>query len=818
MGLSVGAKAQESRVFNVAELEIAFQKLNVLGSVLYVGAHPDDEDAAVLAYLSKARKYRTAYLSLTRGEGGQNLIGPEQGAAIGIIRTQELLAARRLDGAEQFFTRAVDFGYSKTAEETFAFWGKEKVLADIVWVIRNFQPDVILSRFTAESADDHGHHVASALLIKEAFAAAADPGRFPGQLRGLSPWKAKRLLWNVFRPTHEGTTDRLWVDTGEYNPLLGKSYSEIAGESRSQHKSQGVGSAWRRGTRHDYFEMEAGDPAINDIFEGIDVSWDRLPGGHNIGLLLADSLKRFEPQHPSKAIPLLVRAYAELAKVPGGNWVRAKKRELLRVIQACGGIWMDATADDFSAAPGDMIQIRTTLINRSDYPFSVHSLGVSKIGPDVLWNVPLKNNEPFSSEQAVLIPKEFPISQPYWLQDTFQDGPPSFEDQTLSGLAEDPPALCLQVRLSADGQLLEYSVPLVYRWTDPVGGELTRPFEIRPRVTIQINDRICLFPDKEPRKVKIRLQGQSPKLVGLVRIKGPDSWKISPGSRPFSLTGKYEESEVIFEVWPPRSPGQADLTVEADLGGEKIARSLAEISYPHIRRQVYFPDSRFKVVNLDIKTVGQRIGYIKGAGDEIPEALEDLGYDVTPLSDEILETRDLSHFDAIITGVRAYNTRSSLRLTQGRLLRYVAHGGTLIVQYNVAARLLVDRIGPYPLTIGRDRVCVENAPVVLLAPEHPLLNFPNKITAEDFEGWIQERGLSFASTWDEKYDILLSCHDPGEPEKLGGLLYARYGEGVFIYTGYAWFRQLPAGVPGAFRIFANMIAAGKDKGGAPVEK
>ncbi len=809
--LPVGAQGQEPVTFDSSELQIALDKLNVLGSVLYVGAHPDDENTAVLACLSKGRKYRTAYLSITRGEGGQNLIGPEQGDAIGIIRTQELMAARRIDGAEQFFTRAVDFGYTKTAEETLEFWGKEKTLSDIVWVIRNFQPDVIMSRFTPEYAGGHGHHVTSALLLREAFAAAADPSRFPGQLKDTSPWKAKRLLWNVFRPSEEETKNRLQLETGEYNPLLGKSYSEIAGESRSQHKSQGFGSAGRRGARYDDFEWEAGDPATKDIFEGIDVSWDRVPGGQKVGSLLAKISKSFDPRNPSKSIAGLLAAHAEIIKLPEGIWVRTKKNELLQVIRACGGIWMDAAPSGFSAAPGDTIQVETTLINRSDYPFALHNLGVLKTGPDTMFDIPLKSNEPFSFMQSIPIPTDFPISQPYWLEDSFLGGRLSAKIQNLIGRAENLPAISVLVRLSAEGQILEYSLPLVYRWTDPVGGELSRPFEIRPRVTIQISDKVCIFPGGEPRKVKVRLQGQSPNVAGQVRIKGPDNWKITPPSIPFSITDKYEESEVTFEVRPPESPGEADLTVEADLDGERNARSLEEISYPHIRRQVYFPDSRFKVVKLDIKTEGKRIGYIMGAGDEIPAALQNLGYEVTLLSDEMLENSDLSLLDAIITGVRAYNTRQGLGPANERLLRYVAQGGTLIVQYNVAFRQSAVPIGPYPMTIGRDRVSVENAPVVFLLPEHPLLNFPNKITSRDFEGWIQERGLYFATQWDEKYETPISCHDPGEPDRKGGLLYARYGDGVFIYTAYAWFRQLPAGVPGAFRLFSNMMAAGKHK-------
>jgi LmbE family N-acetylglucosaminyl deacetylase len=810
--LAIQTKAQQAGIPDAAELEISLEKLNVLGSVLYVGAHPDDENTAVLAYLSKGRKYRTAYLSVTRGEGGQNLIGPEQGAEIGIIRTQELMAARRIDGAEQFFTRALDFGYSKTAEETFEFWGKEKILADIVWVIRKFHPDVIISRFSAENAGGHGHHIAAALLIKEAFAAAADPNEFPEQLKYVSAWKTKRLLWNNWRPTQEEIKKLLQVDTGEYNPLLGKSYSEIAGESRSQHKSQGFGSAGRRGTQPDYFEVAAGDPATKDIFEGIDVSWNRVPGGRKVGRLLAKSLESFDARQPSKSVSSLLGVYSEMTKLPEEDWVRVKKGELLHVIQDCAGIWMEALADDFAAAPGDTIQIKTSVINRSDSPFTLHSVGFSRIAPDSILDRPLNNNDPVTTKITVQLPRDLPISQPYWLEDSHREGVYADRDQNLIGLAENPPAISAKIGLIAGGQLLEYSIPLLFRWTDQVNGELYRPFEIRPRVTIQSEDKVIIFADENAKKIKIRLKSNSPNVAGLIRLRGPDPWRITPASLPFSLSGKYEEAEVTFGVSPPTQAGAADLTLEAEVEGEKISRSLVEIIYPHIHRQVYFPESQLRVVKLDIKTEGKRLGYVMGAGDEVSSALQNLGYEVIQLNDEMLKNKDLSPFDAVITGVRAYNTREGLKLSKEKLLHYIENGGTLVVQYNVASSQLTDQIGPYPLTIGRDRVSVENAPVAFLAPEHPLLNFPNKITAKDFEGWIQERGLYFASQWDEKYETVLSCHDPGEPDKKGGLLYARYGKGVFIYAAYAWFRQLPAGVPGAFRLFANMISAEKYTG------
>jgi LmbE family N-acetylglucosaminyl deacetylase len=806
---SIHLQAQPAGAVSAADLDIAFHKLNVLGSVLYVAAHPDDENTAVLSYFSKGRKFRTAYLSLTRGEGGQNLIGPEQGPEIGLIRTQELLSARRIDGAEQYFTRAVDFGYSKTAEETLEFWGKDKVLADIVWVIRKFRPDVIITRFTADNSGGHGHHRASAILAQEAFAAAADRTRFPEQLKYVSPWQARRLFWNGFAQSQAGTSSRLRIDTGEYNPLLGKSYNEMAAEGRSQHKSQGFGSAARRGNQYETFELLAGEPAKDDLFEGIDVTWERIPGGRKAGALLTESLRAFDPEHPSRSIPGLLAVQDELARLPDGDWVRLKRDELARVIQACGGIWIEAMAGDFAAAPGDEIQVKTTIINRSDRPFTIHSLGFPKIGPDTTLDRPLDSNEPAVIENTFRIPGDFPLSQPYWLAAAHPEGLYSVGDQTLIGLAENAPAISARISLNADGRLLEYSIPVGFRWTDPVNGELLRPFEVRPRLTIQVEDKVQIFAGAEPRKIRLRLKSHSPNVEGQVRLKGPQAWTISPASQPFSLTGKYDEAEVTFDVAPPKAAGETGLSAEAEAGGQRFGRELVEISYPHIRRQVHFPECRFEVVKLDIKTDGKKIGYIMGAGDEVPQALRSLGYDVVELSDEMLENGDLSPFDTIIAGVRAYNTRTVLKLVTEKLLRYVDRGGTLVVQYNVASGSLPEHIGPYPFTIGRDRVSVENAPVVFLAPGHPLLNVPNKITPEDFKGWIQERGLYFASQWDERYETVLACHDPGEPDRPGGLLYTRYGQGVFVYTAYAWFRQLPAGVPGAFRLFANIISAGK---------
>jgi LmbE family N-acetylglucosaminyl deacetylase len=807
--LSPSIQAQRIEIPDAGELQIALQKLNVLGSVLYVAAHPDDENTAALAYFSKGRKYRTGYLSLTRGDGGQNLIGPEKGAEIGIIRTQELMEARRMDGAEQFFTRAIDFGYSKTPEETLEFWGKEEVLSDMVWVIRNFRPDVIITRFATDSSSGHGHHTASGWLIEEAFRAASDPNRFPEQLKHVKPWEAKRLYWNSWRPSQQEIMDMQKIDTGEYNPLLGKSYTEIAAESRSNHKSQGFGATSRRGTQYDYFKLVAGEPAATDLFDGIDTSWNRVPGGQNVESVLSGVLKSFDPQHPAKAIPGLLAVYEELTKLDESNWVMKKRKELLRVIQGCAGLWMEAMADDYAAAPGAEVRVTASFVNRSDFSFRLQKIGFPKIAGDSIVDIPLRMNEPQTFEKKITIPETFPLSQPYWLRLPAQKGLFTVQEQDLIGLAENPPSVSVTVCIEAGKNILEYSLPLLFRWTDRVDGELYRSFEIRPEVTIQVENKVNIFPNDNPQKINLRLISQSQNMAGEIRLKGSDKWQIIPESIPFSLDNKYEEQEVTFEVVPPKTSDEANFLAEAEIDGKKMQRALVEISYPHIHRQVYFPESRIKFVKLDIKRLGNIVGYIMGAGDEVPDALRNLGYEVIELTDEMLDTIEFSQFDAIVTGIRAYNTRERLKYAQEKLLQYVENGGTLIVQYNVSRGLQIENIGPYPLTIGQDRVSMETAPVEFLDPEHPLLNFPNRIIPKDFEGWVQERGLYFATQWDEKYDAVLSSHDTGESDKKGGLLYTRYGKGVFIYTAYSWFRQLPAGVPGAFRIFSNLISTGK---------
>lgn len=807
IAVSLPVQAQSIQMPNASDIQLGLEKLNVLGSVLYVAAHPDDENTAALAYFSKGRKLRTAYLSLTRGDGGQNLIGSERGAEIGIIRTQELLSARGIDGAEQYFTRAVDFGYSKTAEESLRFWGREEVLADVVWVIRSFRPDVIVTRFPVDRPAGHGHHTASGVLAREAFHAAADPQRFPEQLDQVEPWQAKRLFWNGWRLSDEEKAKAVKIDTGEYDPLLGSSYSEVAALSRSMHKSQGFGATGRRGTRYEYLQQVEGAPASEDLLAGVDTSWSRVSGGTAIGQKLEEIAADFNPRDPSQSLPKLIEAYAAMGNLSHTPWVEVKRKELLGLIQACAGLWIEAISSDYSAVPGETLSITTMLVNRSNYPFEIRSINFSNSGSSISENTLLENNKPYAIESELTISKNAEISQPYWLVTSPQKALFSVDEKSIVHLAENFPPIQATIELRARDTELQFVVPVLYRWTDRVDGELYRLFEIRPPVTVDVDNGVRVFADSSHHEVRVRVKGHAPDQSGSLRLSGPADWRVDPESAPFSLPQKYDEAELVFRVTPPDAPGEGLLRAEAVVGGGVFDRALVEISHPHIKRQAYFPESSLKAVKVDVKRGRERIGYIVGSGDEVPEGLRNLGYEVALLSDEDLESGDLGRFDVIVTGIRAYNTRERLRVAQPRLLKFVEVGGTLIVQYNVSRGLLLDELGPYPFRIGRDRVSEEDAPVTILDRDHPLFNFPNRITEEDFEGWVQERGLYFASEWDDRYETVLASHDSGESVKNGGLLYAEYGQGIYIYSGISWFRQLPAGVPGAYRFLANVISA-----------
>jgi len=812
--LPAAARAQSPAVMNAAEMALALKRLSVTGTALYVGAHPDDENTALLAYLASGRGVRAAYLSLTRGDGGQNLLGTEKGELLGLVRTQELLAARRLDGAEQFFTRAIDFGFTKSPAETLEVWGHEPVLADVVWVIRRFRPDVVITRFPTTGEGGHGQHTASAVLAREAFEAAGDPARFPEQLDHVRPWKPKRLLWNVFARAGErpANADRLLsVDVGEYSPLLGKSYTEVAAESRSAHKSQGQGSAGRRGAAPNYLAHLAGEEASKDIFDGVELTWRRVAGGEEVGRLVEEAAREFRPSNPQAILPTLFRARAALRRLPQDDpLVRAKGGELFKLILACTGLWAEAVAPEPYAVPGAEMRVAVTLVNRSDAPIRFERVSLQS-GRSQEVNAELKNNQPVTAEVSVAASADY--SQPYWLRAAPGRGLYAVEDQQLVGVASPDSPVPVVVRATAfGGENISFALPVLFRWTDRVRGELYRPVVVVPEVAVRVEEPALVFPARAPKRVRVTLRSNTAEsTTGTLRLRLPAGWTAAPAALPVTLKARGEEFSAAFDVTPPAAASVASLTAEFEAGGKRFTRGLVELDYPHIPRQTVFPEATARLVRAEVERRGRRVGYVMGSGDEVPDALRQVGYEVVPLSDAELETSDLAQFDAVVTGVRAYNTRPALRRQQKRLLEYVAGGGTLVVQYNTAERALENfALGPFPLKISRgDRVTVEDAPVRLLAPRHELLSAPNRIDASDFEGWVQERGLEFPSEWDARYTPLFGMNDPGEAEKRGATLVARHGRGTYVYTSLAFFRQLPAGVPGAFRLFANFVSAGK---------
>jgi LmbE family N-acetylglucosaminyl deacetylase len=790
--------AQTSPQFNSAELKLGIKKLNVLGSALYIAAHPDDENTRLLAYLAKEKKFRTGYLSLTRGDGGQNLIGNEQSELLGLIRTQELLAARRTDGAEQFFSRAIDFGFSKTSDETFRIWNKEQILADAVWVIRNFRPDVIITRFPEDARAGHGHHAASAIIAREAFIAAADPNRFPEQLKFVEVWAAKRLIWNTFNFGGLNTTsnDQIKLDLGAFNPLLGKSYGEIAAESRTNHKSQGFGSAKQRGQAFEYFSHTQGIAAKADILEDINSNWNRIPRGEEISRMITLTDKNFDIVNPSKSIPSLINILNAIEKLPNSYWKEQKSKELKDLIAGAAGLWFETYASAPTYALGDQVKLRSEIVVQSNIAVSLRALNGQKQDIEIENGV-LKNVDGIATADA--------ITEPYWLLNRHELGTFQVTDQHLIGKAENPAPISVKFNFNIAGKEISYERAAVFKSTDLVRGEVYQPLVIAPTITATISEKAFVFIGNTPKKVQVQLKSFRNASKGTIIPEIPQGWTVKPEKIIFELLKKGDEKVIEFEIIPTNASqaGNFAINIQTDQGisnrGNKV------INYEHIPLQNLFPITEVKIERIDLQTGGKKIGYLTGAGDLIPESLQQIGFQVNTLSEADVMNGNLSQYDAIIAGVRAYNVNERLSLMQPKLMEYVQNGGTYLVQYNVSSPLLVENVGPFPFKISRDRVTEENSSVTFLEKDHPVLNYPNKITSKDFEGWVQERGLYFISSADPKYKRILSMNDRGESAKDGSLLVAEYGKGRFVYTSLAFFRELPAGIPGAYRLFVNLI-------------
>lgn len=793
--------AQNMQQLNAAEIKQGLEALKVTGSVLYIAAHPDDENTRLLAYLAKGKKVRTGYLSLTRGDGGQNLIGNEQAELLGLIRTQELLAARRTDGAEQFFTRANDFGFSKNPEESFKIWDKAKILADVVWVIRKFQPDLIITRFPEDGRAGHGHHSGSAILAHEAFLAAADPKQFPEQLAFVKPWQARRILWNTFNFGGNNTTsaDQLKLDVGLYNPLLGKSYGEIAAESRSNHQSQGFGSARQRGSSTEFFTLIAGEKASNDIFEGIDFSLNRLNGSVAIQQLLNEINASYNAADPSASLTQLLT----LRKLVKG---KPFKHELLDdLILASAGIWFESLAGNAAYALNEPVDVKIQGIARirPGFPLAI-SLEESNSGAAFK----LASND-FVSVNKTITTTANRLTQPYWLEKQHPLGAFVVDDLSKIGLAENPIGLSALFKIKIGDQVIEKQRPVVFKYTDQVRGEVYQPLVIAPPVTATLAEKAYIFNGDEPKRIRITLKSFKASARGQLQPEVPAGWKVSPIQLDFAFSGKGEEQLVEFTVTPAGNTRGGNLSLQIKVDGQTYDKGLRVINYEHIPVQTLFPLAEARVDRVDLKLGGKRIAYIEGAGDLVPESLKQIGYDVVTLREGQVLNTDLSGFDAIVAGVRLYNVNDQVRGMQPKLMQYVENGGTLLLQYNVNNPLKLNNLGPYPFRLSRDRVTEEDAKVRIIDPTLPILNYPNKITDKDFEDWIQERGLYFVTDVDPKYKAVLSMNDKGESAKTGSLIVADYGKGRFVYTGLSFFRQLPAGVPGAYRLFVNLLSGKK---------
>ena len=800
---------------NAGEIQLALQKLNVLGRVLYIAAHPDDENTNLMALWSNGSLYETAYLSITRGDGGQNLIGPELRERLGVIRTEELLAARRVDHGKQFFSRAIDFGFSKTAEETMRIWDHDKILSDVVWVVRKFRPDVIVTRFSPEDQLTHGHHTASAILAGEAFSAAGDPNRFPEQLAFVKPWRPTRLVWNTspfffsnrnlpFDPT--GLTV---LEAGGYNSLLGKAYTEIAAASLSMHKSQGVGSPPRRGARKEYFKLLEGQPMTNSLFEGIDTNWSRVANSESIATQIRQIISQFLPADPAASVPELLKLRQAMNGIKDDSWVPEKKAELDGIIAACLGLHVEASTTNEAITPGQTATIKLEAINRCNIPVTLQEIRFSLSGDSMKIDAALPSNELVTRDLSCKIPENTPYSQPYWLRKSGTLGAFAVDEQTLVGLPENPPDLPVEIVLQVNGQELRYIVDTKYRLVDPVAGELRRPLVIEPPVFAKVANSVLIFATNQPKSVGVHITAATGSAKGELRLAVPQGWGVYPASIPIDLKAADAEMVATFTIKPPDQDSEGTLRAVVSIDGRDYSLGRVRISYPHIGVHTLMPPAEARLVRADIREKGERIGYIPGAGDDVPESLQQIGYSVKILSESDITAENLKQFSAVVLGVRAYNTQERIANWLPELFAYVKAGGVAVAQYNTLAELKTDQLAPYPLEISRDRVTDENAEVRILAPDHSLMTTPNKITSKDFEGWVQERGLYFPKKWDPAWTAILSSNDSKEKPLDGGLLVAKSGKGFFIYTSYSWFRQLPAGVPGAYRLVANMLSLGK---------
>jgi LmbE family N-acetylglucosaminyl deacetylase len=798
-----------------AQIYEELEKFNFLGTALYVAAHPDDENTRLISYLSNGIHARTAYLSLTRGDGGQNLIGTEIQDLLGVLRSQELQMARATDGGQQFFSRAKDFGFSKNPSETLVIWDKEKVLEDVLHVIRTFKPDIIINRFDHRTpGKTHGHHTSSAMLSVEAFDLAGDPSAYPEQAKKIGTWQPHRQFMNTswwFYGSRENfekadKTNLISVDAGPYYPILGISNGEIAAQARSKHRSQGFGSGGGRGSYQEFLEVINGDiPADKDnMFDGVNTTWTRVKGGSDIQSMMDEVFSSYDFKNPVSIVPQLLEVYDAVNNLEDEHWREIKLDHLKEIILSCYGIYAEVSTDTQTTTHGDSLEVQIEITNRSPLTIQINQLELN--GTDKNIKEAIEANTESKWFKSIFINKNISYSNPYWLDQRASLGMFKVDDPHLRNLPQSPAALTAEISLNIGSRKINIERDVIYKYVNPAEGEIKQPLAVIPAATLSFSKEIYLFANSDSEKIEVKVRAGKDDVQGTLKLIVPTGWSINPKSVEIDIPNKLQEKSFSFVLTPPEDKSNAFISATCTIDGVINDKSLINIDYDHIPLQTILKPAESVIVRVPLNKGGKNIAYVMGAGDKIPESLTGVGYNVTLLEATDLPNLDLDKYNAIVIGIRAYNTLESLKLYNQHLFDYAHRGGTVITQYNTSRRLNFDDLAPYPIKLFRGRVTDENAEMRILQPDHKVLNYPNKITSEDFEGWVQERGLYFAEEWAPEYKAIFSCYDKDEDPLDGSMLIAEHGDGYFVYTSLSWFRELPAGVPGAYRIFANMLA------------
>lgn len=819
--LTAFCPGQQVRPSKSSEIYRELKTLKHLPKVLYLAAHPDDENTGLLSWLVNDQNLETGYLSLTRGDGGQNLLGTEQGAALGLIRTHELLEARKLDGAQQFFTRAIDFGFSKNTTDTFKQWDENSITADVVWVIRKFRPDVIICRFPPTAAAGHGQHAASAVVAEKAFKLAGDKNAFPGQLKYVNVWQPKRLLWNTFRFGSVNTTaeNQLKVTVGQYDAQLGMGYGELAGLSRSLHKSQGAGTQSVAGIKTEYFTHVAGEPAKASLFDGLVTTWTSK-GNSDIDRSLDQIISAFNFNHPDRSLPALLALRKKVMAIQDPELKKDKIKSLDQIILSCAGFMGEAVTNQAEAVAGNAYNFKLNLISRAENPVVLENVKWLNQSENI--NRKLAKDSLITVEHKIEIPANAALTEPYWLaKPTVNAATFSVPNDTLVGLPEAESPLNVMLDLKIGTEKFQVKLPLSFKKLDPVRGDVVEALRIVPALELKFTQPLYLLKENEDLHLGLNIKVNSNKAFGNGKLNLMYNGERLGGADVSSINGKDITVDCVIPKNKLASIPSDRLQLDANYVTDGIIYNKKQvlIQYPHLPSLQYFAPATVAVMKGDIQSTVKKVGYIQGAGDFIPEFLRMAGIQVEVLKDEDFygnadaaggSQNRLSQYDAIILGIRANNTEKKLGRWMPFLWSYVKAGGNLVMQYNTNQDATVSQLGMYPFNIANKRVTEENATVTFLDPNHKLLNFPNRITADDFKGWVQERGAYFPDQWDAAYEPLFEMHDTGEEPLQGSTLYAKYGKGNFIYTPLAFFRQLPAGNAGAARLFMNFLSAQKN--------